>query len=351
MHLKWLATSAALLLVASGGASPPGPQPAAPLAGTSWQLHAIQSMDDAQGTTRIPDPRRFTLRFDADGRAIMQLDCNRGTGTWEAKPAGDDTGTLTFGPIAATRAMCPPPHLDERVARDLAYVRGYRLKDGKLFMSLMADGGTYEWEPDTAKPPAAGVPAAPQNGGPRNWEVAGTSRLELLEQPSATARIVAGYAHGTILDNLGCRHAEGRSWCDVQQLGGGPRGYVAAEFLKPAVSPDGSVAKGPDDSALRAGQGRFDATGPLPCAQHRGQPMGQCEFGVARSGGGYATVVIRRPDGRSRAIYFRMGRPVGADTSQADGYGEFRATKESDLHLIRVGDERYEIPDAVVLGG
>jgi hypothetical protein len=61
--------------------------------------------------------------------------------------------------------------------------------------------------------------------------------------------------------------------------------------------------------------------------------------------------VIRRPDGRSRAIYFRMGRPVGADTSQADGYGEFRATKESDLHLIRVGDERYEIPDAVVLGG
>ena len=46
-----------------------------------------------------------------------------------------------------------------------------------------------------------------------------------------------------------------------------------------------------------------------------------------------------------------MGMPIGADTSQADGYPEFRATKEVDLHLIRVGDERYEIPDAVVLGG
>jgi len=46
-----------------------------------------------------------------------------------------------------------------------------------------------------------------------------------------------------------------------------------------------------------------------------------------------------------------MGRPIGADTSQADGYGEFRATKENDLHRIRVGEERYEIPDAVVLGG
>jgi hypothetical protein len=46
-----------------------------------------------------------------------------------------------------------------------------------------------------------------------------------------------------------------------------------------------------------------------------------------------------------------MGIPIGADTSQADGYGEFKAEKESDLHQIQVGDERYEIPDAVVLGG
>jgi hypothetical protein len=46
-----------------------------------------------------------------------------------------------------------------------------------------------------------------------------------------------------------------------------------------------------------------------------------------------------------------MGKPIGADTSQADGYPEFRATKESDLHLIRVGDERYEIADAIVFGG
>ena len=143
----------------------------------------------------------------------------------------------------------------------------------------------------------------------------------------------------------------GRVWCDVQQLGGGPRGYVVAEFLKPAVSPDGSVATGPDDSALRAGQGKFDATGNIPCAQSVGQPMMQCEFGVARAGGGYATVVIKKPDGSTRAIFFRMGKPIGADTSEADGYPEFRATKENDLHMIRIGNERYEIPDAVVMGG
>jgi hypothetical protein len=139
-------------------------------------------------------------------------------------------------------------------------------------------------------------------------------------------------------------------WCDVQQLGGGPRGYVAAEFLKPAVSPDGSVATGVDDSALRAGQGQYDASGNLPCALHAGQPMAQCEFGVARAGGGYATVIIKKPDGQTRAIFFRMGKPIGADTSEANP-GEFSAAREADLNFIRIGDERYEIPDAVVLGG
>ena len=118
-----------------------------PLKGTAWRLEAIQSMDDAQGTTRIPESRRFTLRFGTDGRASLELDCNRGSGAWQARVAAPDSGSLTFGPIAVTRAQCPPPRLDERIARDLAYVRSYRLIGGQLFLSLMADGGIYEWSP------------------------------------------------------------------------------------------------------------------------------------------------------------------------------------------------------------
>lgn len=105
-------------------------------------------MDDAQGTTRIADPRLFTLRFDADHRASLRLDCNRATGTWKAQAGSGDGGSLTFGPQAATRALCAPPNLGERIARDLAHVRSYRIIDGKLFMSLMADGGIYEWRSD-----------------------------------------------------------------------------------------------------------------------------------------------------------------------------------------------------------
>jgi heat shock protein HslJ len=310
-------------------------------------------MDDAVGTVRPDESSLYTMHLNGDSTVTMHLNCNRASGTWRAEPSTDDSsGRFGFGPLATTRALCPPPSSDERIATDAEYIRSYLLKDGRLYLSLMADGGIYAWEPDTVAISATNVPAAPGDGGPRNWEVTGVSRaLNLWEQPSTAATIIAQYVPGSILDNLGCQRIEGRVWCDVQELGGGPRGYVAAEFLKPAVSPDGSIATGPDDSALRAGRGDFDATGQIPCAQAAGQPMIECEFGVARVGGGYATVVITQPDGRTRAIFFRMGRPIGADTSETDGYPDFSASKESDLHFIRVGDERYEIPDAVIFGG
>jgi hypothetical protein len=95
----------------------------------------------------------------------------------------------------------------------------------------------------------------------------------------------------------------------------------------------------------------YDATGKVPCAQHKGQPMGQCDFGVKRTGNGDASVVITLPDGRKRAIMFKGGRATGVDISQADGGGAFSVQREGDLNMIRVGDERYEIPDAAVTGG
>lgn len=193
-------------------------------------------------------------------------------------------------------------------------------------------------------------PAAPEEGGPRNWKVRGDG-VNLHQEPSLSAAVITTFSTGKVLDNLGCRQAEGRTWCDVQPLGGGPRGFVAAELLEPAVAPHGAAARGEDDSALRAGKGDFDATGTVPCAVAPGQPMGQCPFGVARAGGGYATVVITRPDGMKRALFFRMGQAIGADTSEADRTGPFSASKENDLYRIQVGKERYEVVEAVVFGG
>lgn len=59
---------------------------------------------------------------------------------------------------------------------------------------------------------------------------------------------------------------------------------------------------------------------------------------------------MTKPDGRTRSIFFEKGNATGYDMSQADR-GEFSAAKQGDLNVIRIGAERYEIPDAVISGG
>lgn len=117
------------------------------LEGSSWRLVEIRSMDDARGTTRPDDPAKYTLAFGDDGRLSARLDCNRGNGPWRHEPADPASGSLAIGPLATTKALCPPPTLGDRLARDLGDVRSYLLRDGRLHLSLMADAGILVWEP------------------------------------------------------------------------------------------------------------------------------------------------------------------------------------------------------------
>jgi heat shock protein HslJ len=134
-------------VIVAGCSSAPEPYS---LNGTSWQLTAIQSMDDAQGSTEVPDPSKFTVKFGADGRAAFQLDCNSGSGSFEAKTGADGTsGSLTFGAVATTLMGCPAPQQDQlaqQVGAALPHVRSYLIKDNQLNMSLLADGGILTWK-------------------------------------------------------------------------------------------------------------------------------------------------------------------------------------------------------------
>lgn len=134
------------------GCSAPAAEAATSLDGTAWRLTEIQSMDDAQGTTAVPADQRYTVDFGVrdgeSGPAAFQIDCNRGSSTWQMST--DDSGIsgrLTFGPIAVTEMACPPGSLDQRVSRALTAVRGYLLQDGRLHLSLFADSGILTWEP------------------------------------------------------------------------------------------------------------------------------------------------------------------------------------------------------------
>lgn len=68
-------------------------------------------------------------------------DCFSGTATYRERMA------LPPGPLALTRAACPPGSRHDQIVRQWPYVRSYLIKDGRLFLSLMADGGVYEIEP------------------------------------------------------------------------------------------------------------------------------------------------------------------------------------------------------------
>jgi hypothetical protein len=94
----------------------------------------------------------------------------------------------------------------------------------------------------------------------------------------------------------------------------------------------------------------FHATGEVPCARHAGQPMGSCRFGVQRLGGDSARVTLFWPDGGSRVLLFEHGKAMGAEPLSGDS-GQFSVERQSDLNIIRNGEERYEIPDAVIFGG
>ncbi|HXU87333.1 MAG TPA: META domain-containing protein [Methylomirabilota bacterium] len=111
------------------------------LAGTSWQLVTFQGGDDTRLT---PDDRaKYTIQFAAAGRFFTRVDCNRGQGTWKSSGLNQ----IEFGPLALTRAQCPPGSLHDQIVKQWGNIRSYVIRDGHLFLALIADGGIYEFEP------------------------------------------------------------------------------------------------------------------------------------------------------------------------------------------------------------
>lgn len=126
------AVSLALLAPLAACADLPGLGPQVhPLVQREWRLTDVETEG---GITRLTPAQseRHRLVFAADGRVTMQLDCNQGNATWNASLPDRGTGTLSFGPVAATRALCPPPSWGEDLALDLPSTTSYSIaRDGR----------------------------------------------------------------------------------------------------------------------------------------------------------------------------------------------------------------------------
>ena len=108
-----------------------------------------------------------------------------------------------------------------------------------------------------------------------------------------------------------------------------------------------AVAPKPSVDALVPGT-QFNAVTSIPCKAAAGQPTRQCKAGVMRFPRGEATVRITLPGGGERNIYFNNGNASSSDARTP----KFSVTRDGDTSIITVGaGERYEIPDALVVGG
>lgn len=129
--------------------------------------------------------------------------------------------------------------------------------------------------------------------------------------------------------------------------------YRLEMIITNAGSAGGSESSGGEngDPWQRIGNDDFDATGQIPCARVAGQPSTNCNFGVVRMGNGSALVKVIWPDGGNRVITFKSGNPTAYDESEADGGAKLSYEKSADLYIIRIGNQRFEIVEAVVYGG
>jgi Bacterial SH3 domain len=182
-------------------------------------------------------------------------------------------------------------------------------------------------------------------GGPDYWQVRGLGgdALNVRSGPGTRYAVVGKLAEGEEARNDGCRMSLDQRWCQVRAIHSGVRGWVAGRFLHEAAPPQAAAVPpgGPVGNGVP-----FDATGTVPCATAAGQPTRPCPFGVIREGPGNAGVWIALGGGAERHILFEGGVPVAADSTATLGYD-----KNGDLYLVRVGDERFEIPEGVVYGG
>jgi hypothetical protein len=182
-------------------------------------------------------------------------------------------------------------------------------------------------------------------GGPDWWEVSITpgSALNIRSGPSTRHAVVGKAQNGEVMQNRGCRMTGPDRWCSIRADGSGVQGWVAGRYLVETAAP--VAPEMPEGGPLGEGAA-FDATGLVACATSATEPMRNCPFGVVREGPGNAGVWIALGDGVERQILFEAGAAVATNRDAA-----LTSERSGDQTLVRIGEERYEIPDALVNGG
>jgi len=99
----------------------------------NWELQAFELNDGS--TIAVPNPEKFTARFNADDSLQLTVDCNRCNGSYEA-----NGNNLTIEPLmACTLAYCGDDSLDSTYMAALGSISRYARQGQELLIDY-ADG-------------------------------------------------------------------------------------------------------------------------------------------------------------------------------------------------------------------
>lgn len=105
-----------------------------------WQWNAVVS---PVAEVEVEMPESYQVTFNEDGTVNIVADCNNASGTYT-----DDEGAITIAIGPMTLVACPEGSRSDQFLALLSGTASYFIVEDRLFIDLMADGGTMAFEPD-----------------------------------------------------------------------------------------------------------------------------------------------------------------------------------------------------------
>ncbi len=173
------------------------------LTANPWQW---VSFTGATEQFEVAMPESYLLTFNEDGTVIIVADCNRAAGSYT-----DQAGSLTIEIGPATMALCPGDSRGEQFVTYLGSAARYFFQDGKLFIDLLADGGTLAFAPAKAELMAddgEGALAGAIWANPWQW-VSFTGATEQFEVAMPESYLLTFNEDGTVIIVADCNRAAG----------------------------------------------------------------------------------------------------------------------------------------------
>ncbi len=86
----------------------------------------------------------------------------------------------------------------------------------------------------------------------------------------------------------------------------------------------------------------------IACAQERGEVQSQCSYRIKRDEKGTTTVTVVFANGFKRKLFFKDGMFLKASVTMSGVGTDTNWSLKDGTHMIRVDDQRYEVPDTLV---